>query len=193
MTAAGEAEDEQARFARIFREHLDAVLGYALRRTDVETAKDAVAEVFLIAWRRRREVPNPELAWLLGVARRTLADQWRGQRRQRAVGERIAVDGMGIDSSASPEEEVVERRAVLDALSSLREDDRELLCLLVWDGVDKREAAEILECSVVTLGVRLHRARKRFDAALRAQSADAAAHASSQRDDASPAPDGASL
>lgn len=43
-------------------------------------AADAVAETFLVAWRRLPEVPSGEEArpWLYGVARRTLANQRLG-------------------------------------------------------------------------------------------------------------------
>jgi len=196
MTAAEGVEDEEARFARIFREQFDAVLAYALARTDVETAKDAVADVFLVAWRRRREVPNPGLPWLLGVAHRTLADQWRSQRRQRAVRERIGVDASSVNDAPSPEEQVVERQVVLGALNSLGDSDRELLCLLAWDGLDKRAAAAVLECSLVTFAVRLHRARRRFDVALSAHLADVPSDGllhQTNANRASPATDGAAL
>lgn len=195
MTIAEGMEDEQARFARVFREHFDAVMAYALARTDVETAKDAVADVFLVAWRRRQEIANPELPWLLGVARKTLADQWRSQRRQHATEEQAGLHASDSQGAHAPEDQVAERDAVLTALNSLREADRELLRLIAWDGLDLRAAAEVLDCSVVTLGVRLHRARKRFDAALKARSGDIKADTSSKREPrrASPAPDGAAL
>jgi predicted DNA-binding protein (UPF0251 family) len=48
----------------------------------------------------------------------------------------------------------------------LRPSDQELLCLVAWDGLDHAEAALVLGCSTKTFAVRLHRARRRFEAAI---------------------------
>ena len=65
--------------------HFDAVLGYALRRTDrAEDAADVTAETFLVAWRRLAHVPTgtETRPWLYGVARRVLANHRRGDHRR---------------------------------------------------------------------------------------------------------------
>ena len=56
------------RFAQTFEEHYRAVTAYALRRTTPAEAEDAVAETFLVAWRRLDELPEEAKPWLLGVA-----------------------------------------------------------------------------------------------------------------------------
>ena len=85
----------QERFRHVYAEHVDRVLGYALRRTDrPEDAADVVAETFLVAWRRLGDVPEEPRTrlWLYGVARRVLANQRRGERRRTSLGERLAAD-----------------------------------------------------------------------------------------------------
>ena len=62
----------------------------------------------------------------------------------------------------------MEREAALAALERLRPPDRELLCLLAWDGLTPAEAAEALGISSATFAVRVHRARRRYDDALAA-------------------------
>ena len=166
MTTAGPGLDDREHFAHVYHEHFNAVLAYALARADIESAKDAVAETFLVAWRRRAEVPNPELAWLLGVTCRTLAGQWRSQTRQRLLRRRISEIGRPYKPTGGPEDEVSERAVVLDALNRLRIGDRELLCLVAWDGLDHGAAASVLGCSRRSVAVRLHRARRRFEEAL---------------------------
>ncbi len=168
--------DDLARFEQLFADHMDAVLAYALARVDRESAKDAAADTFVVAWRRIDEVPDPARAWLLGVTRRTLAGQHRSRRRQKQLVERIVTfgDARGDQSGALPD--VAERSTIARVLARLRAKDRELLCLIAWDGLSNAEAAEVLECSPNALGVRLHRARARFEAALadeRLQSAGA--------------------
>jgi RNA polymerase sigma factor (sigma-70 family) len=157
------------RFELLFTEHLDAVLRYALARVDPETAKDAVADTFLVAWRRFDEVPDAARSWLLGITRRTLADQRRSRRRQRTLAERLADTQMGSGSSEEAVDAVADRFVVMAALRGLRSADREVLCLVAWDGLDHEEATKVLGCSPRTFAVRLHRARRRLEEALGAR------------------------
>ena len=82
--------ERRARVEGLFIEHAAAVRAYALRRTDAASADDAVMEVFVIACRRIDVVPADPLPWLLGCARRVLANQRRGARRAGALVARIA-------------------------------------------------------------------------------------------------------
>jgi Sigma-70 region 2 len=75
VSVARTGDDE--RFAQVFDAHFRAVSAYALRRTTPAEAEDVVAETFLVAWRRLDELPEDPKAWLLGVARRILANQRR--------------------------------------------------------------------------------------------------------------------
>jgi RNA polymerase sigma-70 factor, ECF subfamily len=144
------------------------VLAYALRRTDPTTAEDAVAEAFVIAWRRLADVPERPLPWLLGVARRVLANQRRGDRRRRAL-----VDHLRVRESALAAPEGAPESRALAALASVGERDREALLLHAWDGLDHAEAGTVMGCSAAAFAVRLHRARRRFEREL--EQVDAAA------------------
>jgi RNA polymerase sigma-70 factor (ECF subfamily) len=157
----------QSRFEELYRAHAGNVLAYALRRTTAAAADDVVAEVFLVAWRRLDDVPDDRLPWLLGVARRVLANRRRGEGRTAALRERIAFD---LRASDDPRAEVDGR--VIQALARLRERDRELLMLIAWDGLTNAEAAQILGVRKGTVAVRLHRARQQFAEALAAEDAN---------------------
>jgi RNA polymerase sigma-70 factor (ECF subfamily) len=65
-------------------------------------------------------------------------------------------------------EGVAQRAVVLAALATLGENDREALRLIAWDGLTSKAAAEVLGVTKIAFGVRLHRARRRFSAALAA-------------------------
>ncbi len=78
------------RFELLYEKYAPAVKAYALRRAAVSTVDDVVAEVFVVCWRRFEEVPVDPLPWLLGVARRVLSTQRRGERRRGALHERLA-------------------------------------------------------------------------------------------------------
>src|SRR4051794_31069206 len=96
------------RFEEVFREHYDAVRGFAFRRVPGDLAQDAVAETFLVAWRRLDDVPADALPWLYGVARRVLANQRRSADRSSALERRLAAAAGASAGSNDPRENVGE-------------------------------------------------------------------------------------
>lgn len=82
----GDAADN--RFDRLYRSAGSAVLGYALRRCPSrDDALDVTGETFLVAWRRRADLPaDPEdaRAWLFDVARLCPANHTSGDLRASA-------------------------------------------------------------------------------------------------------------
>lgn len=159
-------EECRRRFEAAFRDHYEDVLAYAVARADLETAKDATAATFLVAWRRRDELPGQPLPWLLGVTRRTLADQRRTRDRHRSLIRKLASQPEIVEDVGDPGEGVHARAAVLAALAMLHPADQELLRLVAWEGLTNAEIAVVLGCPRPLIGVRLHRARQRFRAAL---------------------------
>jgi RNA polymerase sigma-70 factor, ECF subfamily len=85
--------DRQARFEEIYRVYADRVHAYARRRTNASAADDVVAEVFLVVWRRLNHVPEDPLPWLLGAARRVLANRRRSEGRAAALHDRLSGSG----------------------------------------------------------------------------------------------------
>jgi len=157
-------------FEALYTRHAGAVRGYAMRRCDPETADDVVADVFLVAWRRREAMPEEPLPWLLGTARHVLANHARGQSRRGRLLARLAAEPSRVVTPAPAEGPDSARLQA--ALASLDERDRELLLLMAWEGLEPREAAQVLGLRPNTLAVRFHRARRRLSAALEAQKPD---------------------
>lgn len=153
----------QEHFEALYSEHAGVVLAYARRRTSPAQAEDVMAEVFLTAWRRLEEVPVEARVWLLGVARRVLANQRRGQTRQVALQQRLAQEPQ---LSIRPASEDSSDERVMRALSRLGEKDREVLLLLGWEELSHGDAARVLGIRAATFAVRLHRARRHFEQAL---------------------------
>jgi RNA polymerase sigma-70 factor (ECF subfamily) len=160
------ALSDRERFEVLYRQHLRAVLGYALVRLDPERAGDVAAETFLIAWRRIGDVPDDPLPWLYGVARKVTAGQLRGDGRRDALRVRIAAREPLAGLPDDPADVIGRRETALAALDTLSDMDREVLTLVAWHGLDARRAAEALGISGVNFAVRLHRARGRLTAAL---------------------------
>ncbi len=148
------------RFAALFERTHRPLLAYALRRvSDPADAADVVAETFLVAWRRLDDVPLGEAArpWLFGVARRVLANLYRGERRRDALTERLRQQLTEVTVEADEPD-----TPALAALRRLPEADREVLRLLAWEELARDEIALVLGVSRAAVRVRLHRARRRL-------------------------------
>lgn len=144
-------------FRAVYDRHYADVVRYGLRRLDGTPAAEELAqEVFLVAWRRRWDVPPHALPWLYGVARRLLANHWRAQRALPVHHE------LREHPAADRHDGVTDLLDVRAALSRLSDDDQEILRLVAWEQLSTAEAALVLGCGVTAAKVRLHRARRRL-------------------------------
>lgn len=157
-------------FERLYLATVRDVLGYVGRRTSGE-ADDLVAEVYAVAWRRRKDLPPPMLrrAWLFGVARTLLKADGRRHREERELAEELARpphDAQSVESEGSGRTAVV----MAAALARLGPADREVLQLTTWEGLTPAELAVALGVRPGAARVRLHRARRALaaDPAVRA-------------------------
>lgn len=128
-----------------------------LRSSD---ADDLVADVFTIAWRRLGDVPADDpTPWLFAVARNVWRNHLRSAARRTALVERLRERDVAYAADPTDSPAVAEIRR---AMSSLSEDDQELLRLVAWEGLTPAQVAVVLGCSSTAARVRLHRARARF-------------------------------
>jgi RNA polymerase sigma-70 factor (ECF subfamily) len=153
---------EQA-FEALYTAHYQAIAGYVLRRVPADEADDVIAQVFTVAWRRIDNVPPApaDRLWLFGVARNSVADQQRAQRRRLHLQARLSQDAVtagwlapaaGLSGDPSGEQ-------VRAAMIALRPADREALQLVLWDELSHAEAATVLGCSPNAFELRYRRAR----------------------------------
>lgn len=149
------------RLEALYAAHARAVLRYVRPRTSSpEAAEDVLMEVFVVACRRFDAIPvGGELPWLLGCARRVLANQRRGERRAQALADRLRESVRLSEVGAS------EGDGLIAALQQVSDRDREVLLLSAWDGLSSHELGLALGCSRTAAAVRLHRARRRFASA----------------------------
>jgi RNA polymerase sigma-70 factor (ECF subfamily) len=180
------AERDEERFERLYRKHFDCVAAYLLSRADRGLAEEALARTFEVAWRRLGDMPEEPLPWLLGVARRVLADLRRAQGRRGALIERIAETA--VEAGEDHAERLSARDRMLAALEALTEPQREVLLLVVWDGLSQREVAAALGCSRGAVALRLRRARARMRSALEQAASAEEAKARAPTDSSYPRP-----
>ena len=174
----GASRTREQHFEAVYAEHHAHVFGYVMRRCDrPDDAADAIAETFLVAWRRLEDAPAGDnlRLWLYGVARRVLANQRRGERRRVALAERLRSE-FAEHPAAFQDPSVGDRDSLRDAFLGLSPDDRELLALEAWEGLSSEQIASVLACSTGAARTRLHRARRRMQKALSTQSESRIAH-----------------
>ena len=165
-------------FRRVFNLLHDDVRRYAMRRVDPATADEVIVDTFIVVW--RKGVPpvgdaggGVPRAWVLGVARRVLANARRSSAcRERNEWEAVAqMVHAGSTSAADPAGEVAERRDGVEAFRRLRLADQEILRLVAWEGLGVSELAAVLGCSPKAASVRLTRARRRLETLLEGRAA----------------------
>jgi RNA polymerase sigma factor (sigma-70 family) len=156
-------ESREARFRALFDADRSHLLAYALRRTSSpEDAADVVAEAFLIAWEHLDAVPSGKAGrlWLYATARNVVANHWRRLQRRSRLIDQIAGELRGSLQLSEPPGET--RLEAIQVLSKLPEEDREVLMLAGWEGLNSKELGMALRCSPVAARIRLHRARTRM-------------------------------
>jgi RNA polymerase sigma factor (sigma-70 family) len=157
-------------FGLLFERHDRTVYNHVFRRAaDWSIAEEVTSIVFLEAWRRRDDVQlsgNSALPWLIGVANNVLRNRWRSKRRYRGALKRLH----GAEQENEFTDDVDGRidderrlRSVLVLLDRLPFRQREVLELVIWDGLSYEEAAVAAGVAVGTIRSRLARARSRLE------------------------------
>lgn len=120
----------------------------------------------VVAWRRVDELPgDPEQArmWLFGIARKTLLNHTRGERRRWALADRIR--GRATTEIVAPAAD--DGAEIRDAIARLELDHRELIELVHWERMTITQAAALLGIPDSTARTRYARAKDHLRAALR--------------------------
>ena len=151
-------------FAQLYQRHLGSIRSYCRRRLATDRVDDAVAEIFLTAWRRIDDVPagDDALLWLYRVAYRVIGHEWRSAARRRRLGERMQSMARpaplpGIDETSIQADEC---RLVLEAATRLGGSDAEVLRLVAWEQLSIADVAEVLGIATNAVNQRLRRARR---------------------------------
>ena len=162
-------ETRAAAFERVFRADHAALVAFCFRRVnDHELAHDLSAEAFRIAWARWDEPRRSDRAWLFGVARNLIGNEYSRRASDRAAATPVEVTQHGPRDDRSDAAFVaVDVQAVLETLTSTQQ---EVLRLTYWEGLTASEAAESLGVTAAAVWVRLTRARRAFSIAWQDQS-----------------------
>ena len=160
------------RFAAIYDRHVTRLYRYACRRLGADSAEDAVADAFSVAFGARiRYDPARSDAgpWLFGILSKEISRRRRTEliryRALRRTGPDRPVDG--------PEQRVADgvtaaaqRGRLARALADLAAGDRDVLLLVAWGDLSYQEVADALHIPIGTVRSRLNRARRTVRTAL---------------------------
>lgn len=145
----------------LVREIAPALLAYFSRRVrPTEEAADCLSETLLTLWRRRADLPEDrdgQRAWAFGIARRVLANVRRGAVRRIALSDRLRESLEQWHGQNADRDDVV-----AEALATLKESERELVTLILWDGFGVAEAGAVLGLKPATARTRYARAKARL-------------------------------
>ncbi len=156
--------DDHERLTAIYDKQAHRVYAYALRHCGPGAADDVLAETFAIAWRRRDQLPDDPVGWLLVTARNVISGARRAEHRRQRLTALLAEQPEGHHSAAG--DVVQHRQELLEALDRLSQREREALLLVAWDGLDTHQAALVAGCSQRAFRARLARARARLAASM---------------------------
>lgn len=156
---------DESRFVDLYQCHGSAVWLYCRRRVGIDTADDAMSDVFLAVWRHIGDSPNPDeaLPWLYRIAYLTVSNHWRSSGRGRRLQRKV--DSLGVVPPTPIADQVVVReevRVVVSLLHDLPKGDAEILRLVAWEQLNTEQIASVLNVTPDTAKQRLSRARKRL-------------------------------
>ena len=144
-------------FAEARRRFQSQVFAFVSRRVrPVEEAEDVTAEVFADAFRHWRKRKGEPRLWLLGIARRKVADSYRGRKHWPLRDSE--------EPSANLFEEFVvsfESQEAMRVLFSLPEEERDALSMQVLEEMSIAEIAEVIGRTYAATNSLLQRARNR--------------------------------
>jgi len=155
----------EAWVAQQFDTHASAVfrLAYAELK-DPQEAQDVLQDTFVVAWRKRQSIElidHSALPWLLTTARYICLARKRTEVRRRT--DTVPPERL-LDIAAGDPDDGLAVEAVLAGLEST---EREVVELVLVEGLSYTEAAERLGLSISATGKRLQRARDRLRTQLR--------------------------
>ncbi len=177
LLAAHVAGDAEA-FGVLFGRHRDRLWAVAVRTTgDPEEAADALQEAMIAAFRRAGSYRGDAAVttWLHRIVVNACLDRLR--RRKVRLADPLPEDlesradrgatgfgaaGAGTEDPADAAERSDRRRAVLAALATLPEEQRDTLVLVDMEGYSVEETAEILGVAAGTVKSRCSRGRRKL-------------------------------
>lgn len=142
---------------QLFERYQSPLFNFYLKLTgDRSVSEDLVQEVFLriLKYRHSYHPETPFRAWMYQIARNARVDHFRKKRPETPLEPEMAPAVVPNDLTQEQQQAELLHRALLE----LTEDKREVLVLSRFQGLKYEQIAEVMDCEVNTVKVRVHRA-----------------------------------
>lgn len=124
---------------------------------DAVDAEDITSETFLRAWTHRATIRTETMkAYLLSIARNLYLERLRKHRLLTELTDAMPDPGPGLDKRAEDRDELVR---IQKALQQIKEADRAAFILRVQHELPYTEIARVLQVSLASAKVKVHRVR----------------------------------
>jgi len=166
-------------FGELYRRHAEALMRFFARRTfDPEVAAELTAETFAEAFASRerfRDRGTGGAEWLYGIARHELGRFFRRGRVEARARQRLGMPlRMVSDEDYDRIEEMIDltnvRRATVQAMAMLPDEQREAVTLRVVEGLPYPEVARLLSCTEEAARARVSRGLRKLPKLLEGRS-----------------------
>ncbi len=172
----GEDELDAAKASDLFIGDYQRIFRYVMSMVhDTAEAEDLTQETFLRAYRRRDSLRDEtvQTAWLYRIATHVCLDRFRQNARRSPMEADTDLDEVEVAEADTPSlQQTVEREemsgCVQRYLNDLSDSYRAVILLHDMHDLTAPEIAQLLDESLSTVKIRLHRARRKLRAALQA-------------------------
>jgi len=140
------------------------LLRYLERRVGTNDAADALSETMIAAWRHSTRLPDDDAGarmWLFGIARNTILNVSRGERRRTRLAQRLQQSAGDLETP-----DATEGTEIRDAIERLSPDLAEIIRAVHWDGFTLTEVSQYLGLPASTIRSRYARAKQVLAATL---------------------------
>ncbi len=161
-------EGDKEAFRCLYEETAKSVYGYALSLLkNPQDAEEAMQDAYLTVWNQaeRYHSDGKPMAWIFTITRNLCYMRLRRQTSQNGVSLdelREQEGGWEPGELCDAIESAPEKQVLLEALKSLKEEERSIILLHDASGMKHREIAELLDMPLPTVLSKYHRAMKKL-------------------------------
>jgi RNA polymerase sigma-70 factor (ECF subfamily) len=146
-------------FNDLFRSYLSETSRFIARRTKAEDVEDLAADLFALAWQKRDSIPKGlELPWLYKSARYLISNHNRKQQGRTSILATLQEP----QSAPSAESIALADLELADAWKALSTNEKEILSLWAFEGLEPKQLAVALEKSENACAIALSRAKSKL-------------------------------
>ena len=146
-------------FTSIYREFLPKIGKYLARRVSPSDVEELASRIFEIAWQKRTQARSGfELPWLYRIAGYVVSNH----RRSEATKSSFLAALRPSDAAPSAEEIAISDLSLSEAWGRLSPDDRQVISLSSFEGLDNSSAAQVLGVSANAFALRLSKAKAKL-------------------------------